>query len=135
MESGMTEVVYRNEGDVKKQVKKLLDKHRWFWWMPPGSAYGDNTVDFMAYRAGVFMVIETKFGKRRLTTLQRGFLTSIQAESGYAFVVYEHRLVWLAAWLDAFDRATALAAHGKPEVPEDMALMIDAIRELTMEIV
>jgi hypothetical protein len=132
----MTEIAdYKNEGDVKKAVKKLLDAHNWFWWMPPGSAYGDHTVDFMAFRGGVFMVIETKFGKRLCTPLQKGFLTSITAETGFAFVVYEHRVTWFAAWLEAFDRARDCAAQDKPATNEDGAMLIDAIREMTREIV
>lgn len=126
---------YENEGDIKKEVKMLLDKHDWFWWMPAGSVYGAPTVDIMAARAGVFMVIETKFGKRKVTSLQNGFLISIQSESHFAFVIREHTVVWFATWLDAFDRACVLAAHGKPATDEDGALMINAIREMTMEIV
>lgn len=125
----------KNERDVKFKVKKLLDKHGWFWWMPPGSAYGANTVDIMAFRTGVFMAIETKFGKNECTSLQKGFLTSIQSESGFAFVVYEHRIGWFAAWLGAFDRAAVLASQGKPATNEDGATMFNAIREMTMEII
>jgi hypothetical protein len=131
------EPVYKNEGDVKKEVKKLLNKHGWFWWMPPASAYGKRTVDFNAIWAGVFMAIETKCTTTSgpVTALQLGFLTSIQAEGGYAFVIDEHRVEWLSCWLDAFARSAARARRNEPMLDEDGAMLIDALRELTREIV
>lgn len=125
---------YKNEGDVKKAVKKLLNKHGWFWWMPPGSAYGKSNVDFNALWSHIFMAIETKFNDNKLTALQRGFLTSIQAEGGYAFVVDEHRVEWLSYWLDAFAQSAARARRNEPMLHEDGIMLVTAIREMTEEI-
>jgi hypothetical protein len=127
----------KNEGDVKKAVKELFNKHAWFWWMPPASVYGKKTVDFCAIWSGVFMAIETKHTKTSgpVTALQLGFLTSIQTEGGYAFVVNENRLEWLGSWLEAFARSAARARQDEPMLDEDGIMLIDAIRELTREIV
>jgi hypothetical protein len=129
------ETQYHSEKDVKKQVKKLLEKHSWFWWMPPANMYGKTGIpDFNAFRGGVFMVIETKFGKNEPTAMQLGFLHSIAAESGFAFVVNENRINWLRLWLEAFDRSIAASAKDEEPDPADGAQMLDAMKVLTAEI-
>src|SRR5208282_6426751 len=103
----------RREKDVKAEVKKLLDKHGWFWFMPPANAYGRSGIsDFLALRGGVMMALETKFDDTP-TALQQGFLSSIAAEGGFAFVVDEKRLDAFAAWMDLFDQAIAIAAKNE----------------------
>lgn len=127
--------VFRNESDVKKAIKKLLDQHNFFWWMPPMNGYGKSGVsDFLALRAGVFLAIEAKYGSNTPTTMQRGFLLSVQAESCFGFVVNETRLTWLQTWLEAFDRSIAAAGRNQEPAPEDGALMLDAIREMTSDL-
>lgn len=125
----------RNEKDVKKEVKKLLDKHGWFWWMPPANGFGKvGVADFNALRGGVFLAIETKFGTNKPTVHQVAFLSSVIAEDGFGFVVNEKRLDWLANWMDAFDRSAKGVSEGKQPTPEDGAIMLDAIREMTHEL-
>jgi hypothetical protein len=122
----------KNEKDVKAKVKKLLDHHKWFWFMPPSNAYGKSGIsDLIALKAGVFLAIETKFGSNKPTALQIGFLNSIRMEDGFGFVVNDKNWPWLAAFLESF--AVAAEAQGqKKEVPEEHgARMINAIRELT----
>ena len=129
----MREPTYRIEADVKKQVKKLLDKHKYFWWMPAANGYGTTGVaDFLAFRAGVLLAIETKFGTNKPTAMQRAFLNSIRAEDGFAFVVNEKSVETLRMFLEAFDAAAALM--GKPPPPEIGAAMLNAIAALTEEI-
>jgi hypothetical protein len=126
------EVTYRNEADVKKRVKKLLDQHNWFWWMPPANGFGKIGVsDFNAFRGGVFLAVETKFGNNKPTHHQKAFLESILAESGFAFVVTDKNMPWLESWLAAFDRAAEKAAKNQPVEPEDGAMMLNALKELT----
>lgn len=123
---------YTNEKDVKAEVKKLLDKHGWFWWMPPANGYGKAGIaDFNAIRAGVFLAVETKFGSNKPSPMQTGWLNSVQAESGFAFVINEENIEWLGAWLSAFDRASAAVTAQQEVTPEDGALMLDAIRAMT----
>lgn len=125
----------KNEKDVKREVKKLLDKHNWFWWMPPANGFGKvGVADFNAIRGGVFLAIETKFGKNKPTVHQSAFLTSIQAEDGFGFVVNEDRIEWLRQWMDAFDRATVAASKNEKPAAEDGATLLNAIREMTHEL-
>lgn len=127
---------FQTEKDVKAEVKKLLNKHNWFWWMPPGNGYGKAGVaDFNALKAGTFIAIETKFGKRKPTPMQLGFLNSIQAEDGIPFVVNEERLVWLEAWLHAFDKAVEARLNSKEPEQVDMVDMINALHKMQQEIV
>lgn len=139
----MTTKIIGDEGDVKKEIRKILNRHKWFWWMPPMNGYGTTGVsDFLALRGGVFLAIEAKHNKKQPTALQRGFLSSIIAEGGFGFVVNEHRLNHLENWLAAFDRSTgataaALAEGKKPEGAVDAndgALMLDCIKEMTREL-
>lgn len=128
-------MIYHNERDVKRAVKKLLDEHNYFWWMPAANGYGKSGIaDIHAIKNGIFCVIETKFGGNKPTKLQEGFLQSIHAETGYAFVVDENRVEWLEAWLSAFDRAVGHSLKKEDIPPEDGALMLNALRELTKEI-
>ncbi len=122
----------KNEKDVKKQVKKLLDQYNYFWFMPPSNAYGKAGIsDIIALGQGVFLAIETKFGSNKPTALQIGFLNSIRAEKGFAFVVNDKNIDWLEAWLAAFKRGADAISKQQMPADEDGAMMINAIRELT----
>jgi len=123
---------YTKEADVKAEVKRLLDKHGWFWWMPPANGFGRSGIsDFNAIRKGVFLVIETKFGNNSPTTMQVGYMNSVQAEDGFAFVVNEKTLSSLQVWLEAFDRAVQAATTGARPTDADGAAMLDAIHAMT----
>lgn len=95
----MTEI--NSEADVKREVKKLLTKYGWFYWMPAGSAYGKNNVDFNCVRNGKFLAIETKFGKNAPTVNQHKFLNNIAEYGGTEFVCYETNLHELEMLLTA----------------------------------
>lgn len=126
----------KSEKDVKKEVKRLLDKHKFFWWMPPANGFGKiGVADFNALRSGVFLAVETKFGKNTVTAAQRGYLSSIAAEDGFAFIVNEDRLEWFKAWLEAFDRAAEAASKNEKPTQEDGAMLLNAIREMTQELI
>lgn len=121
----------KNEKGVKHKVKAVLTKHGWYWWMTPANGFGRSGIaDICAVKAGVFMVVETKFGKNIVSAMQRGFLNSIHAEQCFAFVVDEDNLVWFESFMNAFDDA-AIAAM-KKEMPSNEvgAMMLNSIREL-----
>ena len=123
----------RKEKDVKAEVQKLLNKHKWFWFMPPANAYGRTGIsDFIALRDGVALVVETKF-QSKPTAMQQAFLRSIAAEGGLAFVVDEKRLEIFAAWLTAFDTACALTAESKTPLADVGGPMLDALKDLTKD--
>ena len=125
---------YTNEKDVKAELKRMLNIHNWFWWMPSANGYGTSGVaDFCAIRNGVFMALETKFKNNQPTVMQKSYLVSIVAEDGLSFVVNEDRLIWLASWLEAFDRAVAAESRGEKPAEMDGALLIDAVKEMTTD--
>lgn len=125
------EITYTNEADVKKQVKKLLNQHHWFWWMPPANGFGRTGIaDFNALRGGVFLAIETKFGSNKPTPMQVGFIDSVKSEDGMAFVVNEDTIEHFAAWLAAFDKAVQAQSEKREVDPLDGAAMIDAMRAM-----
>lgn len=121
-----------NEKAVKAKVKKILDKHEWFWWMPPANGYGKGGIsDFHAIKNGVFLAIETKSGTNKPSALQKQFCESIMASKGFAFVVNEKNLDWLDRWLECFENATQSASRGQEVTQEDGADMLNAIAALT----
>lgn len=126
------ETQYTCEADVKAAVKKLLTKHNYFWWMPPANGFGRTGIsDFNALRDGVFIAVETKFGKNKPTPMQIGFLESVQAESGMSFVVNEQNIGAFQTWLAHFDNAVTAQAEERDVDPADGAAMLDAMRELS----
>lgn len=124
------------EKDVKKAVKKLLEKYQWFWWMPPANGFGKSGIaDFNAVKNGVFLAIETKFGSNTLTPLQLAYLRAVHGEHCIAFVVNEKRLQSLEAWLESFDKSVQAAVAQKEASSEDNEKMLMAVVELTNELV
>lgn len=122
----------KNERDVKRAVKALLDKYDWFWFMPPANGYGSSGIsDFIAVWSGTFMAIETKFGSNKPTPLQIGFLNSIRAADGFAFVVNDKNIEWFEAFLDSFALATQNQRKSLEVPAEHGARMLNAIKELS----
>lgn len=129
---------FTSEKHVKKAVKDLLNKHDWFWWMPPANGFGKSGVsDFNALKNGVFMVIETKYGGNKPTPLQKAFIESVYSQKGLGFVVDEKNLDALAAWLESFDtnvEAVMAAGGGDPRNavdPDHGSRMLNATAVLT----
>lgn len=122
---------YSKEAHVKDDVKALLNKFDWFWFMPPANGFGGSGIsDFIAVKRGTFLSIETKFGSNKPTAMQIGFLNSIRANDGFAFIVNEKNLGWLEAWLESFDLAINCVAQKMQVPPEHGARMLNAIAEL-----
>jgi hypothetical protein len=121
----------KNEKDVKRRVKAILDKHDWFYFMPPANAYGRSGIsDFIALKNGVMLAIETKFGSNKPTAMQKGFLGSVNAESAFGFVVNDQNIDWLQAFLEDFGAQTELVASEGKMANEAGAQLINAIRAL-----
>lgn len=123
---------YTKEAHVKDDTKALLDKYGWFWFMPPANAYGKSGIsDIIAVKAGTFMAIENKFGSNKPTAMQVGFLNSIRAADGFAFVVNDKNLEWLDAFLESFDISVAAQSRNEEVPPEHGARMLNALAELS----
>lgn len=133
----MTKIkTYKRENDVKKEIKRLLDEHKWFHW--PAAASGFSVYglsDRMAFRGGVFLAIEAKFGKNKPSTLQKAFLESIMSEGGFGFVVNETNIDTFARWLSLFDNAAACVSKNEKVPDETGATLLDCVRELTTGVV
>lgn len=127
--------IFRDEKDVKRAVKSILDRHNWFWFCPPSNAYGKTGIsDFIALRGGTMMAIETKFGTNKPTPMQVAFLNSVRAEQGFAFVVSDRNMSFFEGFMESFD-AAGQAASNKQQVPtEHGSRMLNAIYELSNKI-
>lgn len=124
-------MIIRNEKGVKDHVKKLLTTHDWFWWMPPANGFGKVGIsDVQAIKAGVFMSVETKYGDNKLTHHQRAFLESVNAESGFGFVVSEKTIGAFESFLVNFNDSVREVAANKQMPNEAGAALLDAIRAL-----
>ena len=106
-----------DESDVKDDVKKVLNAHGWFWWMPPANMYGKSGAsDFHAVKDGLFMSIETKRGMKKPepTANQIAFLQAIRNARHFAFVVNATRVKHLDAFLGSLCRSIAAAQRTSP---------------------
>lgn len=130
------EISYKNEKDVKKRVRKLLEDRNWWPWMPPANGFGKVGIsDFHALRDGVFLAIETKFGYNKPTVQQRAFLETILSKGGIGLVVNDKNIWAFEKWLDLFDKSAAAQSKREKIPDEDGAAMLEAMRLLTELIV
>lgn len=122
----------KNEKGVKTLVKRLLDFHGWFSFMPGANGYGQQGVhDFLTLKNGVFLTIETKFAYNKPTPVQKGFAAQIMANDGFSFAVNEKNIDHLAMWLESFEIATQHQQRGQEVPPEHGARLLNAISALT----
>jgi len=85
--------MYTPEGRVKASVKKLLDQHKVYYFMPATGGYGRSGVpDFVGCARGKFFAIETKAGRGQLTALQLREINRITESGGLAFVIYQDNI-------------------------------------------
>ena len=85
--------MYTPEGKVKASVKKLLDQHKVYYFMPATGGYGRSGVpDFVGCARGKFFAVETKAGKGTPTALQLREMERIKAAGGLAFVINEDNI-------------------------------------------
>ena len=130
------EKVYRNENDVKKEIKILLNNHHWFHWAAAASPFGATGIsDRLAFRDGVLLCVEAKFGKNKPTAMQKAFLESIAAESGFGFVVNERNLPAFALFMVLFDLSCAAVANGEKVPDNEGATMLQCLHDLTEMVV
>ena len=81
----------RNEGDVKKLVKDVLNTTDGCWWfMPPANGYGRSGIpDFVGCVHGMLFAVETKFGKGTTTAHQNREIEAITRAGGEVWIVRE----------------------------------------------
>jgi len=133
---GVKAVTYKSERDVKREIKKVLDKYGWFWFSPPANTFGVTGIsDILALRAGVFLAVEAKYNGNTPTGPQKGFLETVSAESGFGFVVDEKTLPLFARWAELFDKSAKSVETGGSVSDEDGAEMLDCIAAMTAPVV
>jgi len=126
---------YHSEKNVKRVVKRLLQQHAWKSRMPPSNMYGEGGLaDFLCWRTGIFMAIETKFGKNKPTINQKRFLNEVMIEGCFGFVVDDMNIAWFATWLTVFDRSIERVMNHQKEDPADAIELLNAVRALTVDI-
>jgi hypothetical protein len=87
------ENVFESEADVKRAVKRILDRIGAFYFMPPSGAFGRTGIsDFIGVHRGKFFAIETKFGRNPVTAMQMRFGMNVQTHGGVFMVVNETNL-------------------------------------------
>lgn len=83
----------RKEEDVKREIKRVFERHQVWYTMPHQSGYSHAGVpDFLACVRGHFLAVEAKFGTRRPTALQSRELNRIRAAGGTAVVVNDRNI-------------------------------------------
>jgi len=96
-------MVATKENAVKKQVRKLLDELRIYYFFPPANGYGRAGIpDIVGCFMGLFVAIECKAGRGKLTALQEREIASIKEAGGFTFVAREDNtdeLRELLTWL------------------------------------
>jgi len=122
----------KTERHVKEFVKRTLDKHEFFWWMPPANGFGVSGVsDFCALKDGTFFAIETKANKNVATAMQKAYLRSIDREGGIALIVQDTTQVDFTLFMESYVASVALKAQGKEPPVEIGGPMLDALKLLT----
>jgi len=103
----MKEKVYKNEGDVKEVVKKVLKDHgaKCWWFMPPANGYGRAGIpDFVGALDGHMFCVETKFGPGKPTMNQLREMTLAGVAGAKVWLVNEKNITeWtaeFAGWAD-----------------------------------
>ena len=121
-----------SEKKVKTLVKQLLDHYGWFHWMPPGNGYGTVGVhDHNAIKDGVFLTVESKYGKNKPSAMQCAFAAQIIANDAFSFCVNERNIDHLAMWLESFQIAVEHQQRNMDVPDEHGARMLNAISALT----
>jgi hypothetical protein len=125
----------KSEKHVKDLIKRLLNFHGWFTWMPGANGFGQQGVhDHLAVKDGVFLTVEAKFGPGKPTAQQKGFAGQLIANECYSFCVNERNIDHLAMFLESFEASVLFVQNGgDPETidPAHGARMLNAISVLT----
>ena len=75
------------EGKVKDAVKKVLDKHGVYYFMPVQAGYGKPGLDFHCIHKGRGFCIETKAPGKKPTPRQLNTMTDIRSALGVVFLI------------------------------------------------
>ena len=89
---------------VKNKVKRLLQRHNVYWFMPVQNGLGSVGLDFHCCVKGKAFFIETKAGNKQPTPRQQATIHQMQLAGGRCFVVNDvEGYDTLEMWLDEVD--------------------------------
>lgn len=81
------------EADVKREIKKVLNRYRLHWWMPGASQFGTSgTHDFCIIQCGLLWTVEAKFGYNPPSENQVTFAQNVQRNGGLSLCIKEDNI-------------------------------------------
>jgi hypothetical protein len=84
------------EGEIKDQVRKILDEMNPYYFFPAANGYGRTGIpDVIACIGGHFVGIECKAGSKQPTALQQRELDNIEKAEGTGLVVNADNIKYL----------------------------------------
>lgn len=108
---------YRDEGDVKDDVKKVLRRYapNLHWDMPPAGQWGKSgRHDFAITQESISWTIETKFGSNKPSDGQVDYARDMQAAGAVCLLINENN-IWevamVADYIAANKRAPTWMNH------------------------
>jgi Holliday junction resolvase len=88
------------ETKVKQRVRKVLEEHNAYCFLPATGGYGRSGIpDIVGCYNGCFFAVECKAGRGTTTALQEKELRKIRQAGGSAFVINETNIEELSQWL------------------------------------
>lgn len=95
------------EGEIKKQIKKILEDEDVYYFMPSGNGYGRSGIpDFVCIVKGKFLGIEAKAGSLQPTAIQTRELNRISQAGGTGICVNADNIAQLINLIQAIKNAT-----------------------------
>lgn len=95
------------EGEVKKQIKKILEDEDVYYFMPSGNGYGRSGIpDFVCIVKGKFLGIEAKAGSLMPTAIQTRELHRIYEAGGTGIYVNADNIAQLINVIKAIKNET-----------------------------
>lgn len=94
------------EGEIKDQVRKILDEMNAYYFFPAANGYGRTGIpDVIACVGGHFVGIECKAGSKQPTALQQRELDNIEKAEGTGLLVNADNIEYLKNNLEnAYER-------------------------------
>jgi Holliday junction resolvase len=84
------------EGEIKDQVRKILDEMNAYYFFPAANGYGRTGIpDVIACIGGHFVGIECKAGSKQPTALQQRELDNIEKAEGTGLLVNADNIKYL----------------------------------------
>ena len=102
------------EGKVKDKVVAILKQEGAYYFFPATHGFGRSGVpDIIACVSGLFLAVECKAGKNKITALQAREIQSIRKADGVAVVVNEENWDMLPELIRKLKQGTSIIASAE----------------------